>query len=142
MNSVLIKPASLAFLRVSLGILMIFWGLDKLVNAAHSLWVANNYYLSLFATAELQHILGVIQIVLGLLVVAGLGRRYAYPVLLVVTGITLLSVWKSIIDPWGWYLEGAKVLYHPSLIIFAGACVLLAFRADDTVALDTRFAKG
>lgn len=74
--------------------------------------------------------------------VAGLGRRYAYPVLLVVTGITLLSVWESISDPWGWYLGGAKILYHPSLIIFAGAFVLLAFRADDTVALDARLAKG
>lgn len=141
MNSASMKLASLTLLRVSLGILMIFWGADKLVSVTHSLWVAENYYLGLFATAGLQNALGILQIVLGLLVVAGLGRRYAYPVLFVVTGITLLGVWKSIIDPWGWYLDGAKILYHPSLIIFAGAFALQAFRGDDTVTLDARLGK-
>lgn len=141
MNSVSMKQASLALLRVSLGIFLLFWGLDKLVNVTHSLFVAENYYLGLFATAGVQRIFGILEIVVGLLVVVGLMRRYAYPALLVVTGITLLGVWKSIVDPWGWYLEGAKVLYHPSLIIFAGALVLLAFQADDSVALDARLAK-
>jgi hypothetical protein len=38
------------------------------------------------------------------------------------------EVWRSIVDPWGWYLTGTNALFFPSLIIFAGAVVLLAFR--------------
>ena len=134
------KSASLVLLRVSLGILMLLWGLDKLVDVDHSVAVAQGFYLDAFAVAGLQRVLGVLQIVLSLLVVVGVARRYAYPVLLVVAGITLLGVWKSIVDPWGWYLQGTNVLFFPSLIIFAGALVLMAFRDDDSIALDARLA--
>ena len=42
----------------------------------------------------------------------------------VVLLITALAVWKSILDPWGWFLEGSQVLFYPSIIILAGAMVL------------------
>jgi hypothetical protein len=47
-------------------------------------------------------------------------------------------VWRSIVDPWGWYLEGANVLFFPSLIIFAAALVLAAHRAEDALSVDAR----
>jgi hypothetical protein len=37
----------------------------------------------------------------------------------------------SVVDAWGWSLEGAHVLFHPSLLIFAASLVLRAFRDDD-----------
>jgi hypothetical protein len=69
---------------------------------------------------------GAVEILLGLLVIAGIRNRYTYPVVAGITGATLLGVWRSILDPWGWYLSGAEVLFYPSLIIFAAALVLLA----------------
>ena len=62
----------------------------------------------------------------------------AYPVLLTVTGATLFGVCKSVVDPWGWYLERATVLFYASVIIFAGNLVLWAFRDEDRLALDRR----
>ena len=67
-----------------------------------------------------------------------MARTLLYPVLLVITGATVLVVWRSIVDPWGWVLEGSNVLFYPSLIIFAGSLVLWAFREEDTLALDRR----
>jgi uncharacterized membrane protein YphA (DoxX/SURF4 family) len=130
------KPRSLLVLRVSLGLLMVFWGLDKLVNVEHGMAVSRGFYLGLFSVPVLLQGFGVLQVLIGLLIVAGLARRFVYPALLAITAATALGVWKSIIDPWGWYLEGSNVLFYPSLIIFAASLVLWAFRDEDTLALD------
>ena len=132
------KAASLLLLRVSLGLLMVIWGADKLVNVDHGLAVSERFYLGAFSSAALLRGFGVAQLALGALVLLGVARRYVYPVLLAVTGATLLGVWKSVVDPWGWYLEGANVLFYPSLIIVAASLVLWAFRDEDRLALDGR----
>lgn len=132
------KAKSLLLLRISMGLLLILWGLDKLVNVEHAVRVSETFYLGILTGPALWSILGVLEVLLGLAVVAGLWRRYAYPALLIVTGASLLGVWRSIIDPWGWYLEGTNVLFFPSLIIFAAALVLLAFRDEDELSADAR----
>lgn len=131
------KSLSLLVLRLSLGALMIVWGLDKLVNPAHGEAVANHFYFGLLGSATVMPVLGIIQIALGLLVVLGIVRRYTYPVLAAVTGMTLIGVWRSVVDPWGWVLEGSNALFFPSLIIFAGVLVLIAFRDEDAITAAT-----
>ena len=135
------KPKSLLLLRISLGLLMLIWGVDKLVNVEHGLEVSQYFYFGAFDSAVLLQTFGVVQVALGVLVVLGLARRYAYPLLLAVTGVTLAGVWRSVVDPWGWYLEGANVLFYPSLIVFAASLVLWAFRDDDRLAVDARGAR-
>lgn len=132
---------ALLFLRISIGALMLVWGLDKLVNPDHGVRVAERFYLGVLSMRSAMPVLGGLQILLGLLVVAGALRRYVYPVLAVVTGLTLLGVWRSIIDPWGWMLEGTNALFFPSLTVFAGVLVLMALRDVDRIALQ-RYAGG
>jgi hypothetical protein len=45
------KPASLLLLRISLGLLMVLWGTDKLVNVQHGLLVSQAFYFGLFSSA-------------------------------------------------------------------------------------------
>lgn len=132
------RAGSLLFLRVSLGVLMLLWGVDKLVNVDHGLQVSKHFYFGLFDSSALLQAFGIVQILLGLAVVLGFMRRYTLPALLLVTGTTLIGVWRSVVDPWGWVLEGSNVLFYPSLIIFAAALVLFAFQPDDTLSLDAR----
>lgn len=129
------RHGSLLLLRVSIGLLMVFWGIDKLVNVEHGMQVSEGFYLGLFSMPVLLQAFGVLQVLLGLLVIAGVARSLLYPALLAITAATALGVWKSIVDPWGWYLQGSNVLFYPSLIIFAASLVLWAFRDDDTLAL-------
>lgn len=119
------RPARL-LLRISLGYLLVIWGADKLVNPKHGLNVSEHFYFGLFSLPRLMPILGFAEIILGVLVIAGFWKRYTYPALATVTGMTLVGVWQSIVDPWGWYLDGANALFYPSLIIFAAVLVLLA----------------
>jgi uncharacterized membrane protein YphA (DoxX/SURF4 family) len=95
-------------------------------------------YFGLFSNQLLLQAYGVVEIAVGLLIVAGVARRYTYPILLAITGMTLLGVWTSIVDPWGWWLEGTEALFYPSIIIFAGSLVLWSFQDEDHLVIGHR----
>lgn len=114
------------------------WGLDKFANVEHGQRVAESFYLGIGSQAIVQNVFGGLEILLGALVVLGLWRKRAYPVAFIVLLITALAVWKSILDPWGWVLEGSQVLFYPSIIILAGAMVLWGTMDEDEMTLDAR----
>ena len=142
-NPETMKVPSLLLLRIASGLLMVLWGLDKLVNPDHAMLVSNTFYLGLFSLEWLLQVFGVLQVLLGLLIVVGFQRRLAYPILLLINSTSMLAVWKYIVDPLGFVFQGsteflqqAQRLFFPSLIIFAGVLVLIAFREQDKVSLD------
>ena len=130
------KNISLSLLRVTLGWLLVIWGADKVFNIEHGLAVANKFYFGIFATEGLLQVLGLLQIIIGLLVVVGYLRKFAYPVLLLLNIASLLAVFKSVLDPWGWVLTGTNALFYPSIIIFAASLLLIAFKDEDNWILD------
>jgi len=113
-------------LRGSIGYLIVIWGADKLANPAHGIRVSEGFYLGLFSQRWMMPAFGIFEILLGLLVMTGIWKRVSYPALAVLTGATLAGVWRSIVDPWGWYLKGTNALFYPSLIIFVAVLLLLA----------------
>lgn len=131
------KRIGLCALRVTTGWLLVMWGVDKIVDVEHGLRVTEAFYGGVFGgSALLHHVLGGLQALLGALVVLGLWRRRTYPVMFLVLAGTAVGVWKSVLDPWGWFLEGANVLFYPSAIVLAGAAVLWGTIDEDTLALD------
>ena len=132
------RTKALLLLRVSLGLLLVAWGADKLRDASHGLEVAGTFYGGVVSSPAVMTAFGALEAALGASVVLGAFRRVTYPALLAITGTTLAAVWKSVIDPLGVVFEDAQLLFYPSLIIFAGALVLWAFRDDDVLAIDRR----
>ena len=133
------KAFPLLLLRLSLGWLMVVWGVDKLTDPDHGRAVAESFYLGLGSGGTFLTVAGVFQVLVGLLVVVGLFRRLTWPILAIVNGITLLAVWKSIVDPWGFWLEGGNLVFYSSAVIFAGILVGWAAVEEDTLSLDARF---
>jgi uncharacterized membrane protein YphA (DoxX/SURF4 family) len=129
---------SLLLLRISMGGLMLFWGIDKLANVQHSVRVAETFYFGVGTNTALLAAFGVAQSGLDALIVIGLLRRYAYPALTLICATTAFGVWKSIVDPWGWYLEGTNVLFYPSFIILAAALVLWGMMDEDINSLPSK----
>lgn len=132
------KTASLFLLRLSVALLILIWGVDKIVNPAHGARVAETFYLGVVSSTSLMPVLGIAEIVLAALVGLGMLRSVTLPLLAAVTGVTLLGVWRSILDPLGFFLEGSNLLFFPSLTVFMAVLVLIAFRADDRWALEQR----
>lgn len=132
------RPIALLFLRVSIGLLVLLWGIDKLVDPQHAVRVSDTFYRGLLSLPSLLPLLGIGQIVVALLAMAGLFRRFVDPVILVINLGSLLGVWRSIVDPWGWVLEGTNVLFFPSLIVLAGCLVLIGFHDEERFVVDRR----
>lgn len=130
------KNWTLALLRVSLGWLLVIWGADKMFNVEHGMAVANKFYFGFLAVESALRLGGALQMLVGLAVVVGFARRWAYPVQLLINSASLLAVMPSVVDPWGWVFEGSNELFYPSLIIFAGNLLLIAYRDDDRLVLD------
>ena len=130
------KHISLLLLRISLGWLLVIWGADKVFNVEHGLAVANKFYFGFLAAESALQVAGVLQMLVGLAVVAGFARRWVYPAQLLLNGASLFAVFKSVLDPWGWVFTGTNALFYPSLIIFAASLLLIALREEDTWTLD------
>ena len=135
----MLQSLPMMLLRISIGYLMVIWGVDKLVDLEHAKAVSDAYYSGLLSAPDvlaLMTFIGALEVALGLLIMLGLLRKFLYPILVLLTLGTLIAVLPSVIDPWGWYLKKTNVLFYPSIIVFSGALVLTAFRRQDSLALD------
>jgi putative oxidoreductase len=137
------KGLSLLFLRVAMGFLLIWWGLNKIVSVGLATTISDNFYGGLFTSAPVQYAFGAFQTVIGICVVLGFRRAIVLPTQAAINGFTAMALWYAIIDPFKWYLSAQTdfpftQLFYPSIIIFAAALVLLVFRDMDCYALDNR----
>ncbi len=132
------KAATLLFLRVSVALLVLIWGVDKIADVEHAIGVSNRFYFGMLSAPGLVPILGVLQCAIAILGLIGLYRAVVDPIIALINLGSLLSVRASIVDPWGWFLEGTNHLFFPSLTVFAACLVLIAFRGDETLVMDRR----
>lgn len=139
------KAISLLLLRAGTGLLMVIWGLVRLLNPAMGAGVSSKYYDGLGASGTIQLIWGIALFLVGILTVLGLFRRVVYPAQAVILVTGALSIWKYLLDPLGlWLLEkgSSQILFFPSLTVAAASLVLIAFRDEDELSLDAKRARG
>ena len=139
------KAASLLFLRISTGMLIILWALIKLHEPETAVHVSDKYYRGAFSYEMLQMPWGLLQLAVGALVILGLFRRYVYPLQAVILCLGALVIWKYLLDPFGMYLlseKDANILFFPSLCLAAATLVIWAFRDEDKLSLDVKLGKG
>lgn len=133
------KAASLLFLRIGTGLLLVLWGALRVSSPAAGPGLDAKYYGGFLNLESLQIGFGVAEVTIGLLVVFGLFRRVSYllQALILVPGAIVL--WRYLLDPMGMYLlekETSQILFFPSITIAAATLVLLAFRDADRWSLD------
>jgi uncharacterized membrane protein YphA (DoxX/SURF4 family) len=139
------KSVSLLLLRISTGLLLIIWGVVRLGAPDIGQHVSEKYYSGIGNAIAIQTIWGVALLIIGILCVAGLWRRYSYAAQAVVLVTGALAIWKYLLDPLGLYLltrETSQILFFPSLGMAAATIVLIAFRDDDALSLDHKFGIG
>jgi putative oxidoreductase len=134
------KAPSLLLLRTGTGLLLILWGLVRLFSPSSGAGVSTKYYRGLGADETIQLVWGGALVVVGVLTVLGLLRRFAYPAQAVILITGALSIWKYLLDPLGLWLldrESSQILFFPSLTLAAATLVLIAFRDEDSLSLDS-----
>ncbi|MDP3906732.1 hypothetical protein [Novosphingobium sp.] len=134
------KAKSLLFLRLGTGLLLIIWGLVRVVEPGMGAHVSEKYYSGIGAAHTVQLAWGAALLAIGVLTVLGLWRRWVYLAQAVVLVSGALSIWKYLLDPFGMWLltrETSQILFFPSLTVAAASLVLFAFRDEDTISLDS-----
>lgn len=139
-----LKPWALLLLRIGTGLLLVIWGLLRVMTPAVGPGLADRYYSGMFSGQALQVAYGAAEILIGALVVLGLFRRFAYPAQALILVSGMLMIWRYLLDPFGLYLmsrEDSQILFFPSLTVAAATLVLLAFGDEDRLALDKAFTR-
>ncbi len=137
-----IQRLSLLFLRVATGFLLVWIGLRRIVNGSAPSALSDMADPGDGATAALGYAAGGVQLAIGLCCVIGLWRRVVLPLQALIHGFTAASVWWAIIDPYRWYISGVDRIvfnshvFYPTIITFAACLLLIAFRRQDTYAID------
>ncbi len=140
----MLTQLALLIMRIGTGMLLVIWGLVR-VLAGRGEALANKYYGGAGANETFQLVFGGAEVVLGLLVVLGLFRRYTLIGSAVILVGGALPIWKHFLDPFGMYLfaspDDANILFFPSLTVAGAALALIALRELDTLALDRVFSR-
>lgn len=135
----MLKTFSLAFLRVSTGLLLIVWSIIRLGAPDAGAGVSTKYYGGLGASTAIQYAWGAALLLIGVLVVLGLFRKIALPAQAIVLCVGAVSIIKYLVDPLGMWLlssEESQVLFFPSLALAAASLLLIAMRDEDQWAID------
>ncbi|MEH6552301.1 MAG: hypothetical protein V7711_18030 [Pseudomonadales bacterium] len=133
---------SLLLLRCSTGIYLILWGILKF-NADKAARVSDHFYGGTISDATLSMGIGGVQVLLGLLVVLGIFRTYAYWGQAIWYAIGIVPIIDFLLDPLALFLVEApgRLTFFPSWTLFFASLVLIAFKADDRLSVDQKRGK-
>jgi len=127
---------ALAVLRVSLGVFLLLWGVEKFVIPTTTVRIWDKFY-GVSLGASLVPLVGAVESALALAIVVGLWRRVSYGLGLLVTTVSVLSSWRQLIDPWGLRSGGSpNHLFLAGVPVLAGFVALYLLRARDGWTLD------
>ncbi len=127
---------ALAILRLSLAAFLMLWGVEKFVLPEATVRIWGSFYGVQIGRAIVP-VIGLLEGALAIAIGLGFWRRVSYGLGTIVHGISVLSTWRQLVDPWG-LLSGGP----PNHLFLAGLPVLAAFialyllRARDTWTLD------
>jgi hypothetical protein len=121
-------PVSLLLLRLSLGLVMMVWAFDKILNPSHGAAVFEGFYGLAGVGEPVVHVIGVIQalIILGFLV--GFAKTWTYGAVLFMHAVTTLVSWSAYLDPL------KNILFFSAWPMLAALVTLFLLRKEDRIA--------
>ncbi len=133
----MLAQVSLLIMRIGTGMLLVLWGLVRLLKDGLGPNLANKYYGGVGNDGTLQLAFAGFEVALGALVVLGLFRKVTLPLSAVILVGGAIPIWRHFLDPFGMYLhKDANLLFFPSLTVAGAALALIALRDMDRLALD------
>lgn len=116
-------PLALAILRISLGGFLLLWSVEKLVIPETTVSIWESFYRMEIGNT-IPYAIGTIEAAFSLALILGRWRTWVYGLAVLLHGISTLSTWKQLIDPWGLIFDT-----RPNHLFLAGVPVLAAFLA-------------
>jgi len=127
---------ALGILRVSLAAFLLLWGVEKFVvpDATVRIWGA---FYGVGVGRPVVPLVGVLEAALAIAIGLGLWRGVSYALGTIVHGISVVSTWRQLTDPWGLLSGGPpNHLFLAGVPVLAGFIALYLLRGRDTWTLD------
>lgn len=124
-------PVSLLLLRLSLGLVMMVWAFDKMLNPEHGGAVLESFYGLNGVGEQVIRAIGLVQclIVLGFLL--GIVKTWTYGAVLSMHAVTTLVSWSAYLDPL------KNILFFSAWPMLAALVTLFLLRSEDRIATVT-----
>lgn len=120
-------PRALLALRVTLGVFLLQWGLEKFVVPQNTpaIW---GYFYSLNVPQALAYLFGAAEIAIAACLFLGAFRTIAYGAALALHAVSVIVSWRQLIDPWG---DPVNHLFIASVPVLGALLALFLLRHWD-----------
>lgn len=118
---------SLLFLRLTVFLVMFMWTVDKFINPGHAAKVYESFYNIADLGSVVMYTIGAIEIIILLLFLAGLYKKYTYGAVLVFHAVSTFASYKQYLAPF----EGPSLLFFAAWPMLAACLALFLLRNED-----------
>jgi uncharacterized membrane protein YphA (DoxX/SURF4 family) len=123
---------ALLALRITLGLFLLQWGVEKFVAPQSNIGIWTYYY-GLDIPQALGYAFGAVEIAIALCLFLGTFRTVAYGAALALHAVTVVVSWRSLLDPWG---DPVNHLFIAGVPVLGGLVALFLLRHRDRGVLD------
>jgi putative oxidoreductase len=127
-------PRALLALRITLGLFLLQWGVEKFVvpQSNVAIW---GYYYGLNVPQTLGYVFGAVEIAIAFCLFLGLFRTVAYGAALALHAVTVIVSWRELLNPWG---TDVNHLFIASIPVLGALIALFLLRHWDRGVLPAR----
>lgn len=120
--------SSLFWLRISVFLVMFMWTLDKFLNPVHAMKVYKKFYFISMQADILIYVIGGVEMLILLLFLLGVKKRFSYGVVFIFHAISTLSSYEQYLAPF----NGHNLLFFAAWPMLAACWALYYLRDMDT----------
>lgn len=125
-------PRALLILRITLGLFLLQWGVEKFVVPQYTVGIWSHFY-GLNVPAALGYVFGVVEIAIAACLFLGLFRTIAYAAAMALHAVSVAVSWRQLLDPWG---DPVNHLFIASVPVLGALIALFLLRHWDRGLLD------
>jgi uncharacterized membrane protein YphA (DoxX/SURF4 family) len=118
---------ALLALRITLGLFLLQWGVEKFVVPQASVFIWSHFY-DMDVPQTPGYIFGALEIAIALCILLGQFRTIAYGAALFLHAVTVVVTWRQLIDPWG---DPINHLFTAGVPVLGGFLALFLLRHWD-----------
>ncbi len=127
---------SLLILRLSLGLFLLLWALEKFILPKTTEQIWSNFY-QIPISSSIVTILAILQTLLAIALIVGFLRPLTYGIALGINAVTFISTWRQLLDPWGLASgESVNHLFLAGIPVLAGFIALFLLHPWDSWSVD------
>jgi hypothetical protein len=114
-------------LRITLGLFLLQWGVEKLVVPENTVAIWGYFY-GLDVSATLGYLFGAAEIAIAVCFFLGILRTAAYGAAVALHAVSVVVSWRQLIDPWG---DAANHLFIAGVPVLGALIALFLLRHWD-----------